>query len=154
MKTITNITYSALALLALAWCAFSPTPNAFGVDPRLDRGYPNQNTAEDDNALFNLTIGADNTAMGFDVLDSNIAASDNALASWIWTATRGLNTARYAHTATLLQNGMVLVAAGIDSNFIVSASTELYDRPAVPGLPQAASTRDVICTRRRCYKTA
>src|SRR6266536_93044 len=66
--------------------------------------------------------GAANTAMGFDVLDSNTTGSDNALASWSWRVTHSLNTARAGHTATLLQNGMVLVAGG--SAF---ASAELYD---------------------------
>src|SRR5439155_18691098 len=44
-----------------------------------------------------------------------------------WTATGSLNIARYFHTATLLQNGMVLVAGGIDSNGIASASAVLYN---------------------------
>ena len=36
-------------------------------------------------------------------------------ASGTWTATGDLNTARNLHTATLLPNGMVLVAAGADT---------------------------------------
>src|SRR2546430_3846172 len=45
-----------------------------------------------------------------------------------WAATTGnLNTARCQHTATLLPNGMVLVAGGVDSNGNVSASSELFD---------------------------
>ena len=40
----------------------------------------------------------------------------HAPASETWTFTGSLHTARYAHTATLLPNGMVLVAGGIDSN--------------------------------------
>ena len=48
-------------------------------------------------------------------------------ASGTWTATGSLNTARDFHTATLLQNGMVLVAGGFDSNGNDSASAELYD---------------------------
>src|SRR5439155_18343439 len=47
-------------------------------------------------------------------------------ASRTWNATGSLNTARYDDTATLLQNGMVLVDGGSDSNGIVSASAELY----------------------------
>ena len=35
----------------------------------------------------------------------------------IWKTAGSLNTARFGHTATLLQNGMVLVAGGDDSNF-------------------------------------
>src|SRR6266436_761280 len=43
-----------------------------------------------------------------------------------WTLTGSLNTGRFEYTATLLPNGMVLVAGGVDSsgNF---ASAELYD---------------------------
>src|SRR5947207_9119185 len=41
--------------------------------------------------------------------------------------TGSLNTARYYHTATLLPNGMVLVAGGFDSNGNPSASSELFD---------------------------
>src|SRR6266404_6288820 len=43
-----------------------------------------------------------------------------------WTVTGSLNIARAEHTATLLSNGMVLVAGGFDSSGI-SASAELYD---------------------------
>src|SRR2546429_9807149 len=48
-------------------------------------------------------------------------------ASGTWTFTGSLNTARYLHTATLLPNGMVLVAGGFDSNLIAPPSTELYE---------------------------
>src|SRR4030095_11735001 len=58
-----------LVTLALAWLALSPTAQA--VDPPPDGGYPNGNTAEGDDALFSPTTGSDNSAMGFDALDSN-----------------------------------------------------------------------------------
>ena len=91
--------------------------------------------------------------MGFDALDSNTTGSDNALASWIWRRTGSLNTARWPHTATLLQNGMVLVAGGL-TTAAFSRAPNCTTRRAVPGLPQAASTPHAIITRRRCYKTA
>ena len=47
-------------------------------------------------------------------------------ASRTWTATGSLNTARCYHTATLLPNGMVLVAGGLTAAS-ASASAELYD---------------------------
>src|SRR6266446_599035 len=42
-----------------------------------------------------------------------------------WAYTGSLNTARHHHTATLLPDGMVLVAGGFDTSAIASA--ELYD---------------------------
>src|SRR5436190_625278 len=46
-----------------------------------------------------------------------------------WSITGSLITARYWHTASLLQNGKVLVAAGSDEGdlFTALASAELYD---------------------------
>ena len=43
-----------------------------------------------------------------------------------WTSTGNLNSAREQHTATLLPNGRVLVAGGVN-NFGILNSTELYD---------------------------
>ena len=122
-----NITILPI-LIALTLGCFAFSPAALAVTPAPDGGYRNQNTAEDDDAVFSLTTGAANRAMGFDVLDSNTTGSDNALASWIWRITHRLNRARAFHTATLLQNGMVLVAGGeSNTSFILLASAELYD---------------------------
>ena len=54
-----------LITLALACFVLSPAPNAFGVLPAPDGGYPGGNTAEGQNALLSLTAGAFNTAIGF-----------------------------------------------------------------------------------------
>ena len=48
-------------------------------------------------------------------------------ATGTFTVTGNLNTARYGHTATLLSNGMVLVAGGIGSGPVTLASAELYN---------------------------
>src|SRR4029434_5740601 len=48
-------------------------------------------------------------------------------ASGTWTATDSLHSARVLHTATLLPNGLVLVAGGLDSSGQPSVSAELYD---------------------------
>ena len=160
----------AFILAATTAQAVSPPPNG---------SYPGQNTAEGDDAPFSL----------------------NAPASGIiWRLTGRPGTQRARHTATLLPNGMVLVAAGSGFHSEILRSAELYDpasrtwsftgsldystlsthgdfaakrhgpccrrilqlqrarncttRRAAPGLPRGALTPDVICTRRRCYKTA
>ena len=46
-------------------------------------------------------------------------------ATGTWTVTGSLNTARQGHTATLLANGTVLVAGGMNTGTITSA--EIYD---------------------------
>ena len=116
-----------LLLIPLVLGCFALSSAALAVTPARDGGYPNQNTAEGDDALFSLTTGAANTAMGFDALDSNTTGSDNAPASWIWSVAQSLNTGHKYHTATLLQNGMVLVAGGENNHFNVLASAGLYD---------------------------
>ena len=47
-------------------------------------------------------------------------------ASGTWTMTGSLTTARDAHTATLLPNGKVLVAGGVNNNGVLT-NAELYD---------------------------
>src|SRR5947209_14415733 len=91
--------YSLLTVLvfALTCLALSPTPNAFGVLPPPDGGYPNFNTAEGDNALFSLTTGSANTAIGEEPLFRHTTGSKTtAIAT---TAPRN-NTTRDLNTNT------------------------------------------------------
>jgi hypothetical protein len=48
-------------------------------------------------------------------------------ASGSWTATGSLTNARYLHTATLLPNGMVLVAGGFNDSSGDLSGAELYN---------------------------
>ena len=113
-----------LVLIALTLVCFALSPKARAVTRAPDGGYPNENTSEDDDALFSLKTGGDNTAMRFDALDSN---TTNPLANWVWGTTGDLNIACGLHTATLLQNGMVLVAAGQNDYGDPFGFAELYD---------------------------
>jgi hypothetical protein len=65
---------------ALAWFELAPTTQA--VVPAPDGGYPNQNTAEGDEALFSLTTGIGNTAVGNTALHSVTTANDNTAIGW------------------------------------------------------------------------
>jgi hypothetical protein len=89
--------------LVLVCFGLSPAPNAFGVNPPPDGGYPGNNTAEGDDALFSLTTGTENTALGFGALYSNTTGDSN-------TATGSLallsNTTGVRNTA----NGFVALA--------------------------------------------
>src|SRR5437016_3823437 len=61
--------------LALGCFALSPTARA--VSPPPDGGYPNQNTAEGDDALASLTTGSSNTAIGWRALSHLTTGSFN-----------------------------------------------------------------------------
>lgn len=77
MKIPTLILIAGLALVR----------TSFAVDPPPDGGYPNENTAEGEDALFSLTSGTNNSAIGHDALYnnttgfSNVANGHNALFS-------------------------------------------------------------------------
>jgi hypothetical protein len=80
MKTITNRMYLALALFTLACFMFAPAARA--VTPAPDGGYPGQNTAEGEDALFSLTSGGGNTAVGFKALFSNTTGAGNTASGY------------------------------------------------------------------------
>jgi len=110
---------------------------SFAVDPPPDGGYPNENTAEGEDALFNLTTGAGNTAVGFEALFNDTTGGGNTAAGWqalshnttgstntaYGTAALSTNTTGYSNTATghsaLLSNttGQGNTAQGVSSLF-------------------------------------
>src|SRR5438034_269484 len=63
-------------VLGLAGLALAPPARALRPPP--DGGYPNETTAEGDGALFSLTTGLGNTALGFNTLHANTTGFINA----------------------------------------------------------------------------
>ncbi|MGH9805749.1 MAG: hypothetical protein ACRD9W_00540, partial [Terriglobia bacterium] len=55
-------------IILLATACLALVPAAFAVDPPPDGGYPGDNTAEGQDALFSLTTGFDNTGLGYNAL--------------------------------------------------------------------------------------
>src|SRR5439155_11707632 len=68
-----------LLLIPLVLVCFALSPTARAVDPPPDGGYPNNNIAEGEDALFSLDtlLGTDNTAVGFDALYNNTTGRFN-----------------------------------------------------------------------------
>ena len=65
------------ALITLALICLALLPEAQALNPPPIGGYPGQNTATGDYALFNLTTGSRNTAIGFWALNTNTTGSKN-----------------------------------------------------------------------------
>lgn len=63
--------------------------------------------------------------------------------SGTWAVTGTMNTGRLAHSATLLQNGQVLVAGGINSADLAIASAEVFN----PATGQWTVTGSMLTTR-------
>src|SRR5262245_17571692 len=64
--------------------------------------------------------------LGLALLLAGLPATVAAVAG-TWATTGGLHAARYVHTATLLQDGKVLVAGGLGTTGSPLATAELYD---------------------------
>ena len=110
MKTIMNITYSALALFVLGCFALSPQARAvcqhdcdlingntfLGDDALVNNTTGSDNTANGLNALFNNTEGSFNTATGSGALLQNTTGAENT--GYGWNALRQ-NTTGVANTA-------------------------------------------------------
>jgi hypothetical protein len=71
-----------------------------------------------------------NTAFLYDATGASFAATGN------------LNAARGAHTATLLHNGLVLVAGGVDPNGFILNTAELYDPTTAQFVPTSKMTHE------------
>jgi hypothetical protein len=98
-----NHTFTAI-LVGIACFALSPTAQA--VNPPPDGGYPGQNTAEGEDALFSLTTGTDNTAIGYQALHDNTAGQGNTAVG---------RSALHSNIGALYPDGSLNTAIGQDA---------------------------------------
>ncbi len=112
-------TLSLLVLFALGAFAVSPPPNAFGVSPAPDGGYPGGNTAEGQAALFGLSSGTYNTAVGVFSLRTNTEGNFNTAvgAGTLLLSTGDENTATGAGALLSNTEGIQNTANGAFSLF-------------------------------------
>ena len=110
MKTTSRLLTTLLLFLSVSLAA----PNARAVVPPPDGGYPGFNTAEGQNALFNLTTGAANTAVGWFSLFSDTTGSFNTAtgAGALLFNTSNENTAFGAATLLFNTTGEANTAVG------------------------------------------
>jgi len=114
---------SLLTVLLLALTCFALSPRAGAVSPKPDGGYPNQNTAEGDNALFSLTTGFDNTAIGYSALFSNTSSANTAIgAAALYSNTTGNNETATGFAA-LFSNTIGLYNTACGSNALYFNTT-------------------------------
>jgi hypothetical protein len=117
-------------LMTLTLLCLEPLPQAQAVSPAPDGGYPGFTTAEGDNALFSLTSGAGNTAVGWFSLKSVTTGSFNTGvgAGTLVLNTGDSNTATGAAALLLNTTGAQNTANGTAT--LVSNSTG-FDNTAV-----------------------
>ena len=77
MNSLTQFKKISILAFLIALMLVALAQNTQAVSPPPDGGYPSENTAEGDSALFHLTTGQGNTADGFQALFSNTTGQDN-----------------------------------------------------------------------------
>ena len=110
-------------------CAFADRSSRY---PGTGRRYPNANTAEDDNALFSLDTsqGTDNTATGFEALDSNTTGNYNTASGQgaLSANTTGRNNTANGQNAMLNNTtGSFNIALGDNAGFSLTTGNHNID---------------------------
>ena len=100
-----KITHSMLLV------SFACITTALAVDPPPDGGYPNETTAEGEDALFSLTTGSDNSAVGFHALHDNTTGFENTAvgesalaANTVGVGNTGVGSAALVSSTTATEN--------------------------------------------------
>jgi hypothetical protein len=110
-------------VITVVLAGFALVPGAQAVSPPPDGGYPGGNTAEGDNALFNLSAqdGAFNTAVGWYSLFSNVTGSFNTA---LGAGALDLNT---SHNNTAVGAAALLLNTTGDGNTATGAAALLQN---------------------------
>src|SRR5213593_2158733 len=106
--------------VAVALASFALAPAVRAVDPPPDGGYPNFNTAEGEDALFSLTTGLHNMAIGFRALYGKTTGGDNTATGYYALSSNSTGSANTASgAAALVSNttGGFNTATGVDVLF-------------------------------------
>jgi hypothetical protein len=123
---------------------YNPATNAWGTGGLLGTArYSHTATLLEDGSV--LVAGGLSGLANSDTLASAERSSNGVTG---WTATGSMATPRSAHTATLLQDGRVLVVGGDDTSGEEVASAELYDPASGVWAPAASMAK------RRAFHTA
>ena len=95
------------ALIILALICLALLPEAQALNPPPVGGYPRQNTATGDYALFNLTTGTRNTAIGFQALNTNTTGGKNTAVGFfaLQDNTTGKNNIALGYSAGTFTTG-------------------------------------------------
>jgi Chaperone of endosialidase len=110
--------------LAFAWFIFLPTTRA--VDPPPDGGYPVENTAEGEDALFSLTFGTENTALGYHALhECTLGFSNTAVGYDALTRNRTINNVSGAANTAVGSQALEVNSIGQDNTAIGSRALGL-----------------------------
>jgi trimeric autotransporter adhesin len=119
---------NATSVFLIALACFGLSPMARAVDPPPDGGYPNQNTAEGDSALFSLTTGTQNTATGFQALFNTTTASFNTatgVGALLSNTTGGQNTAIGVNALRSNTTGVSSTAIGFRTLYNYNRTTTI-----------------------------
>jgi len=153
---------TSVFLIALACFGLSPMAQALLPPPPPDGGYPGDNTAEGNSALFSLTTGHDSTAVGFRALFSvgdgsyNTAVGSEALENNTGSANTAIGWDALFENATGSYNTAIGSAAlnhnttGIE-NTGIGASALLDNRT---GFDNVAIGVDALFNNRKANNTA
>jgi hypothetical protein len=120
-----SITAVALALVCFA---IAPSASAQGLNPPPDGGYEFHNTAEGDNALFSLTTGYSNTAIGHEALFSNTGNDNTAVGDEaLYSNTTGNDNTAIGEEALTSSTGSGNIGLGAAAGYYLTTGDNNID---------------------------